>query len=158
MTDAGPGRLLFEFVRHFSHRARPDGGPVAEQGRLILVTETVAALVERGRPATVNAVADDLGIDQSGASRLLKAGVEVGYLVMAAAPDDGRRREAAPTPAGWAALVDARAWQERVFDELTAGWSRRRREDFRGDLAELLSRSRERDRGERSVASDLTTG
>ncbi|WP_345599142.1 MarR family winged helix-turn-helix transcriptional regulator [Thermocatellispora tengchongensis] len=107
----------------------------------MLVTEAVAALAGRDEPATVNAVADEIGIDQSGASRLIKSAVEAGYLTMTTAPSDGRRREVSVTPAGRTALRHAHAWQEKVFAELTAGWSRQRRDDFQRAMADLIARS-----------------
>jgi DNA-binding MarR family transcriptional regulator len=141
MSAAGPGQLLFGFVRHWSRRSTAGDASVAEQGRLVLVTEAVAALVGRDEPATVNAVADEIGIDQSGASRLIKSAVDAGYLTMTTAPSDGRRREAAVTPIGHTALRQAHAWQERMFDELTAGWSQQRRDDFQTAMADLIARS-----------------
>jgi MarR family transcriptional regulator, organic hydroperoxide resistance regulator len=129
---AGPGQLLFTFVRHWSRRAATGDATVAEQGRLVLVTEAVHALA---------AVARELGIDQSGASRLIRSAVEARYLTTARGRGDGRRREVSVTDTGAAALRHAHAWQEEVFAELTAGWSGRRREDFRSAMADLLSRS-----------------
>ncbi|WP_203819180.1 MarR family winged helix-turn-helix transcriptional regulator [Paractinoplanes ferrugineus] len=105
------------------------------------VTEAVNALVARDEPATVNAVAHELGIDQSGASRLVKSATDAGYLSMAKGTSDGRRREVSITTAGQAALKDAHRWQEQVFDDLTVGWSRQRREDFRRAMADLIARS-----------------
>lgn len=93
------------------------------------MTEAIAALANRDEPATVNAVADEIGIDQSGASRLIKNAATVGYLTMQAAPSDGRRREATVTSSGRAVLKAAHVWQERIFAELTDGWSPQRREE-----------------------------
>ncbi|MFD0664577.1 MarR family winged helix-turn-helix transcriptional regulator [Thermocatellispora tengchongensis] len=128
-------------MRYWSRRAAAGDASIAEQGRLVLVTEAVAALAGRDEPATVNAVADEIGIDQSGASRLIKSAVEAGYLTMTTAPSDGRRREVSVTPAGRTALRHAHAWQEKVFAELTAGWSRQRRDDFQRAMADLIARS-----------------
>lgn len=141
MSAPGPGQLLFGFVRHWSRRASAGDASVAEQGRLVLVVEAVAALVGREEPATVNAVADDIGIDQSGASRLIKNAVDAGYLTMTTAPSDARRREASVTPIGHTTLRQAHAWQERVFDELTAGWSKQRRDAFQSAMADLIAQS-----------------
>ncbi|MFW0785023.1 MarR family winged helix-turn-helix transcriptional regulator [Gordonia sp. CPCC 206044] len=143
MTAAGPGQLLFGFVRHWSRRATSDDAGVAEQGRLILVTEAVAALIERAEPATVNAVAEEVGVDQSGGSRLIKSAVQAGYLTMITGTADGRRREAAVTESGRVALRHAHAWQERMFDEMTVGWSQTRRDDFRAAMVDLIARSHE---------------
>ncbi|WP_395729055.1 MarR family winged helix-turn-helix transcriptional regulator [Nakamurella sp.] len=145
MNDSGPGQLLFGFVRHWSRRSRSADASVAEQGRLVLATEAVAALAGRGEPATVNAVADEIGIDQSGASRLITSAVAAGYLTMTTSPSDGRRRPAAVTSAGRAVLGQAHAWQERKFDELTAGWSQQRRDEFQRAMTDLMVRSYEID-------------
>jgi DNA-binding MarR family transcriptional regulator len=135
--SAGPGQVLFEFVRHWSRRTAPD---VAEQGRLVMVVESVHAVSGR-RAATVNAVAHEIGIDQSGASRLVKEAAAAGYLVLRTADGDARRREVDVTPAGHELLEQAHAWQEEVFAQLTANWSERRRTQFRRDLLGLLERS-----------------
>ena len=142
MTTMGPGELLFGFVRHWSRRAGADAA-MAEQGRLVLVTEAVNSLVARGAPATVNAVAWALAIDQSGASRLIKSAVEAGYLVMAEGAADRRRRALSVTAAGHAGLQQAHAWQEEIFRALTAGWSQQRRDDVQEAMSELILRSYE---------------
>ncbi|MFT4265383.1 MAG: MarR family winged helix-turn-helix transcriptional regulator [Nocardioides sp.] len=142
MSAPGPGQLLFGFVRHWSRRATAGDASVAEQGRLVLATDAVAALVHRAEAATVNAVAEEIGIDQSGASRLIKSAVDAGYVTLAVTPSDGRRREVTVTPSGHTVLRQAHAWQERVFDELTAGWSQQRRDDFQRAMADLVGRSR----------------
>ncbi|GAB2569079.1 hypothetical protein Aab01nite_08130 [Paractinoplanes abujensis] len=114
----------------------------AEQGRLVLVTEAVLALRQRGRAATVNAVADEIGIDQSGASRLIRSAIEAGHLGPAAdGGGDGRRRPVTVTAAGHEMLAHAHEWQERVFDRLTEGWPARRRRDFQQAMSELMERS-----------------
>ncbi|GAA2096288.1 MarR family winged helix-turn-helix transcriptional regulator [Streptomyces albiaxialis] len=137
----GPGEALFAFVRHWSRKSSGGDPSVAEQGRLVLVTEAVHALERRGAAATVNGVADEIGIDQSGASRLVKGATEAGYLTLRPSETDGRRRHATVTPSGHALLEHAHAWQERVFDRLTEGWSERRRRDFREAMTELMDRS-----------------
>jgi DNA-binding MarR family transcriptional regulator len=141
MSAQGPGQLLFSFVRHWSRRGAAGDAVIAEQGRLVQVTEAVNALVDRDEPATVNAVAHELGIDQSGASRLVKSAADAGYLMMAKGASDGRRREVSITAAGQAALEHAHGWQEQVFDDLTAGWTRQRRDDFQRAMADLIARS-----------------
>ncbi|MFF0728632.1 MarR family winged helix-turn-helix transcriptional regulator [Streptomyces sp. NPDC004134] len=141
MTGQGPGQVLFGFVRHWSRRATAGAGGEAGQGRLVHVTEAVHALAERGLPATVNAVADEIGIDQSGASRLIKSATAAGYLTLRASGADGRRRQAWLTPGGRSMLESAHRWQEDVFDRLTEGWSEQRRHDFRKAMTDLLDRS-----------------
>lgn len=144
MTAPGTGQLLFSFVRHWSRRSMTGDSAVADQGRLVLVTEAVAALEGRAESATVNAIAGEVGIDQSGASRLIGAAIKAGYVTMRAAPSDGRRREVSVTAPGHTVLGHAHARQEAVFQELTAGWSTERRDEFRRAMADLIARSRSR--------------
>lgn len=140
MTNRGPGQVLFHFVRHWGRRpVTADAG--GDQGRLVLVCEAVHALSQRGTLATVNAIAHEVGIDQSGASRLIKSATAVGYLVMAASPADGRRRETSLTPAGRSMLDQAHRWQEEIFAQLTTGWSDKKRRDFEQAMTDLMDRS-----------------
>ena len=141
MSTPGPGQLLFAFVRHWSRRPAAGGSAVAELGRLVLVTEAVHSLVSRGVAATVNAIGEEIGIDQSGASRLIRNATEAGYLTMRAPDTDARRRHATITPSGSALLERAHEWQEQVFDRLTEGWSQRRRRDFQQAMADLMASS-----------------
>lgn len=111
----------------------------------MLVCEAVHALSLRANPATVNAIAQEVGIDQSGASRLIKSATAAGYLVMAASATDGRRREASLTSAGQSMLDQAHRWQEEVFAELTENWSAKKRRDFQQAMTDLIERSYELD-------------
>ena len=140
MTAQGPGQILFRFVRHWSRRP-VTGDSGAEQGRLVLVSEAVHALSQRAVSATVNAIAHEIGIDQSGASRLIKNATSAGYVVMAASAADGRQREAALTPAGRSLLEQAHRWQEEIFGHLTTGWSEKQRRDFQQAMTDLMHRS-----------------
>jgi MarR family transcriptional regulator, organic hydroperoxide resistance regulator len=141
VSGPGPGQVLFAFVRHWSRRSPAGDHRFAEQGRLVLATEAVHFLTQRGIAATVNAVADEIGIDQSGASRLIKCAAEAGYLSMQTSGTDGRRRQATVTPSGRSMLKQAYAWQERVFDQLAAGWSAQQRHDFQQAMTDLVDRS-----------------
>ena len=138
MIAPGPGQALFHFVRHWARRPADTG---SDQGRLVLACEAAHTLNQRGIPATVNALAHEIGIDQSGASRLIKNATSAGYLTMAASPTDGRRREATLTPTGRTMLDQAHQWQEDVFAELTAEWSDGRRRDFQQAMTDLMDRS-----------------
>lgn len=106
-----------------------------------MVTEAVAALSTRKQTATVNAIAEEIGIDQSGASRLVKSAAEAGYLEPRDSPADSRRRQVTLTPRGHTVLKQAHAWQEHVFMELTPEWSQQRRDDFQTAMADLIARS-----------------
>jgi MarR family transcriptional regulator, organic hydroperoxide resistance regulator len=137
---SGPGEMMFAFVRYWSRRPWTDGSD-AEQGRLVLVTEGVHVLTGRGIPATINAVAQEVGIDQSGASRLVKQATSAGHLTMRPSGSDGRVRLATVTPSGRVMLDRAHAWQEQTFDRLTQGWGEQRRQEFRQAMTDLVERS-----------------
>lgn len=140
MNRQGPGQVLFHFVRHWARRsAMVDSG--GDQGRLVLVSEAAHTLSQRGIPVTVNAIANEIGIDQSGASRLIKSATASGYLETVASPTDGRRREVSLTPAGQSMLEHAHRWQEDVFSQLTADWSEEERRDFQKAMTDLMERS-----------------
>lgn len=118
-----PGQALFQVVRYWSRRWTGVGhGVDADRGRDVMVTEAVASLQGR-QGATVNDVANEVGIDQSGGSRFISQAVERGYLGKIASPHDGRQRLLIVTPEGEELLEAAHQWQESVFDELTANWS-----------------------------------
>ncbi|MCT2976068.1 winged helix-turn-helix transcriptional regulator [Propionibacterium freudenreichii] len=138
MTALGPGQVLFSFVRHWSRRPPGSDSSSAERGRLVLVVEAVHALSQRDTAATINEVAHEIGIDQSGASRLVTNAVHAGYLALRPSEDDARRRQALLTSAGHELLADAHAWQERVFDRLAQGWTQQRRDDFQQAMTDLI--------------------
>jgi DNA-binding MarR family transcriptional regulator len=136
--SAGPGQALFRLVRYWSRRWTGAGHAVdLDHARDVMVTEAVASLSQRDG-ATVNAVANELGIDQSGASRFIAQAVQRGYLRKAPAQQDARQRVLHVTPAGDALLRAAHAWQEAVFANLTAGWPEQDVRQFQGYLERLL--------------------
>jgi MarR family transcriptional regulator, organic hydroperoxide resistance regulator len=135
------GQTLFEFVRFWSRRGAALRDP-SLRGRDVLVTETVHAL--RGlSEVTVNDVAAELGLDQSGASRMVTHAVDEGYLAVHPSPSDARRRTVTVTAAGTRLLADAHRWQEEVFASLTADWTAPERAAFEQAMLRLLSRSRQ---------------
>lgn len=145
MSTPGPGQVLFAFVRYWSRRSPAGDHTAAEHGRLVLVTEAVQALTERAIAATVNAVAHEIGINQSGASRLIKSATEAGWLTTQASETDGRHREASLTTRGRSLVTQAHCWQEQVFDQLTAGWDEQRRQAFQRAMTDLIGGSYARD-------------
>ena len=139
VASTGAGQTLFQFVRHWSRRWHD---PVdLQRGRDVLVTEAVHAL--RGRPeVTVNDVAVELGLDQSGASRMVARGVEQGYLATQPSSADARRRTIEVTRHGMALLDAAHAWQDSVFAKLTEDWTEAERASFHQAMLRLMDRSR----------------
>ncbi len=136
--SGGPGQVLFRFVRHWSRRGT--WAATADRGRDVWVTEAVHAVSGQG-DVTINDVAAELGIDQSGASRMITHAAARGYLVVAPSPADARRRSVAITPAGRELLAHAHAWQEQAFARLTADWTARERAEFHRAMTRLIERS-----------------
>ncbi|GAA0732923.1 MarR family winged helix-turn-helix transcriptional regulator [Dactylosporangium roseum] len=125
------GPALFRLVRFWSRRWA--SGAVDERAQHVMAVEAVHA----GGEATVNDVAHRLGLDQSGASRIVRAAVAAGYLARGESQGDRRRAAIRLTPAGEELLAAARSWQRDVFDELTAGWKAADRHRFAGYLDRL---------------------
>jgi DNA-binding MarR family transcriptional regulator len=124
------GQVLFGFVRYWSRRWT---GADPERGRDVMVLEAVQTLARAGRAVSVNDVARELGLDQSGASRMIGHAESLGLLTRtdrapgqpAAGP--GRRGVGTPasiavTAAGARLLRRAHAWQDDVLRTLTEGW------------------------------------
>jgi MarR family transcriptional regulator, organic hydroperoxide resistance regulator len=141
MTPRGPGQAFFSFVRHWSRLSRSGDGSSVVKGRLVLVSEAANSLITRGEAATVNAIASQLGIDQSGASRLVKTATDAGYLKLEPCRGDGRRHEVSLTEAGEEALGQAHRWQDEVFGRLTEGWSEAELNAFCRAMDDLIVRS-----------------
>ena len=109
MTGAGtpgPGQTLFRFVRLWSRRWTATGaadGP--ERGRDVMVVEAVSARAPAA--ASVRDVAEQLGLDHSGASRLVAGAVDRGLLRPAPGSGDRRQRRVEVTPRGARLVEDA---------------------------------------------------
>lgn len=134
------GHTLFRMVRKLSRPDIAHGSVDPTYGRMAAAVEAVHAVKERGI-ATINEVAAELGIDQSGASRLMSQAISAGYVQRERAAKDGRARECGLTPAGEELLREARDWQEGVFARLTADWSDTERSEFEAQIVRLLSAS-----------------
>jgi len=103
--------------------------------------QTIAALnaVRRLGPVRVSAVADDLSVDISVASRQLSALEERGLVQRTTDPGDGRSRLLAVTDAGLESLGQAHQRMVGVFASTVADWD----DDDIAGLAAGLHRLRE---------------
>lgn len=139
MDDGGPA--LFRLVRFWSRRwargVAVDTGQEAAAPQHVLVVDAVDALRRDGLEPTVGEVAEQLGLDRSGASRMIAAAAEQGYLERQRAQADARRSALALTPLGQGLLDHSRQWQRAKFLELTAGWSAGDRTTFARHLERL---------------------
>jgi DNA-binding MarR family transcriptional regulator len=129
--SAGPA--LFQLVRFWARRwaAQPAGAPHVPHVQVLEALDAAAV-------PTIAAVAAQLGLDRSVGSRMVSEAVAAGYLRRRLDPADSRRTLLAPTDAGRTLLHQARAWQQRVFEEMTAGWSEADRERFGAYLRRLV--------------------
>jgi DNA-binding MarR family transcriptional regulator len=136
-ADGGPA--LFRLVRFWSRRwaVRTSEELTGRQRHVqhILVAEAVGA--SDGREATVGAVAHQLGLDHSGASRMVRDAVDAGYLMREESASDRRRVRLRVTASGEELLDGSRRWQRQAFDELTAAWDPRDRRRFAAYLRRL---------------------
>lgn len=123
---AGAGPALFRLVRFWGRRwpSHATGGPTSDEQRvqIILVLDAIDTAARGGAEVSVGDVAYQLGIDRSGASRLVTDAAAQGYLIRVASAGDARRAVLTVTARGLELLTGAQAWQEEVYAELTARW------------------------------------
>lgn len=131
------GPALFRLVRFWSRRwaAGPRRGPTGSIAHILILEAIDAA--GGGAPAAIAAVARELGLDRSNASRMLADAVSAGLVAKAVAAGDARRAELAVTAQGRALLDTARAWQGEVFTRLVEGWPEEDARRFAGYLHRL---------------------
>ncbi|MGH3587767.1 MAG: MarR family winged helix-turn-helix transcriptional regulator [Pseudonocardia sp.] len=142
MSIAGGGPALFRLVRFWSRRwargVAVDGGGSASAGQHVLTVTAVSACVDTSDGgATVGDVARQLGLDQSGASRMVAAATSAGYVLRGRAVSDARRAVLRLTPQGSRLIESAQQWQQATFEELTESWPEPDRVRFAAYLRRL---------------------
>jgi DNA-binding MarR family transcriptional regulator len=141
-ADADGGPALFRMVRFWSRRwtmrASEELTGQMRHVQHILVVEAVDTTNNGPAGATIGTVAHQLGLDHSGASRMVRDAVTAGYLVRVASERDRRRVGLRLTPDGHDLLTGSRRWQRRVFDELTVTWDQQDRRQFAAYLQRLV--------------------
>lgn len=135
MTTAQP---LFHLVKQLSDPAIAYGSDDPTQSRMVEAVMAVQAVKERGT-ATINDIAQELRIDQSGASRWMSQAIAAGLVQRERAASDGRARECGLTRAGEELLEKARQWQEEMYLRLTADWSDEERTGFESGVQSILN-------------------
>lgn len=122
---AGAGPALFSLVRFWSRRwvaAAVDGlGDDDARTLDVLVVDAVAA-AERQGSTSIAAVARELGIDRSGASRMVSDAADRGHVRKGRSSEDARRTTVELTAAGRGLLAGAHTWQEQAFARLVDTW------------------------------------
>lgn len=131
-SDGGPA--LFRLVRFWSrrwiNRASEELTGEIRNVQHILAVEAAHTMRDDSEEATVGTVAHQLGLDHSGASRIVKEATAAGYLTRAASEHDRRRASLRLTENGNELLAGSRQWQRHAFEELTATWDERDREQL----------------------------
>ncbi|MEV6386880.1 MarR family winged helix-turn-helix transcriptional regulator [Nocardia xishanensis] len=143
VVDGGPA--LFRLVRFWSRRwsnqalTRATQEPDGELRRVqhIQIVEAVAAALRTGEEAAVTDVAEQLGLDHSGASRMVRDAVAAGFLARGDSAHDRRRVVVRLTGSGHKLLTASHDWQRRCFDQLTATWNEHDRRQFASYLQRL---------------------
>ena len=79
---------------------------------------------------TVGAVADQLNVDPSVASRMVTDCIDSGYLERAASATDGRRTVLRLTPTGIVLRDRFRRLQRETFEQITSAWTDADRLEF----------------------------
>lgn len=142
MTVSDGGPALFRLVRFWSRRwargVAAGVGDTASIAQHVLTVDAVNACADAGG-ASVSQVAAQLGIDHSGASRMVTAATASGYLESTRAASDARRSVLRLTAAGKDLLDHSHRWQREVFTELTAGWDEHDRTQFARYLQRLAT-------------------
>jgi len=143
--DSGPGAALFQVVRFWSrrwaaHAARSPGVAADDEQRRvqdIVLLDAVDGARRGAAEVAVTDIAAQLGIDRSGASRLVTDAAGRGYVVRGTSDADARRAVVTATPDGQRLLASARAWQEEAYARLTADWDPADAARFGGYLRRL---------------------
>jgi DNA-binding MarR family transcriptional regulator len=148
------GQALFAFVRFWSRRwTGVRSGVDAQRGADVMVLEAVHALAGSGRPTSVNDVAREVGVDQSGASRMIAHAERLGLVTRRPAARVGEASSVMVTAAGDDLLRQAHAWQDDVARSLTADWSEDEIRTFSTLMDRLVRAQAAVDAGARPTAS-----
>ncbi|MEJ3651994.1 MarR family winged helix-turn-helix transcriptional regulator [Actinomycetes bacterium KLBMP 9759] len=130
-TDGDAGPALFRLVRFWSRRWMNQASTgLTGDMRNVQHIQTIEAVAAAGPDATVADVAHQLGLDHSGASRMVRDATLAGHLARATAEHDRRRASLQLTDAGQKLLSASHQWQRDTFEQLTANWTAEDRERF----------------------------
>jgi DNA-binding MarR family transcriptional regulator len=103
-----------------------------------LVLNVVA---ERRDETTVGAVAEELGVDRSVASRMVTDCIQHGYLLRAASQQDGRRTVLRLTSEGEGLRARFAKEQRQAFERITRDWPEEERLQFARLLVKYVDAS-----------------
>jgi DNA-binding MarR family transcriptional regulator len=134
-----PGPTLFRAVRLLGRAPEQQ-----DQRRFsaMLVVQAVRGSQESaaGDEVTVRQVADYMRVAPSTASRLVNGAVETGYLETKPSREDRRSTVLRLTASGRQLLRNSAAYQTRVYERATEGWSSQEKQTFDRLLVEFCNR------------------
>lgn len=134
-----PGPTLFRAVRLLGRAPEQQ-----DQRRFsgILVVQAVRGSRDdaEGGEVTVRSVAGYMRVAPSTASRLVSDAVEAGFIEAAPARSDRRSTALRLTASGRHLLRDSVAYQTRVYERATEGWSLEERQTFDRLLVDFCNR------------------
>jgi DNA-binding MarR family transcriptional regulator len=132
--DAALGQAaqaLFRLGRLFARNGLASGHPArAQELSRILIVQAVEAVQATAQEATIGAVAQQLAVDPSTASRLVADAIKDGYLARSASLTDNRRVQLGLTEDGRALAQNARDYQLSIFQQVTGDWTDQERAEF----------------------------
>lgn len=141
-----PGPAVFQLIRFWSRRwvftAADDLLDDRAQIQTILVLEAVSAATGSTKQASIPGIAAELGVDRSGASRMVRDAERDGYLRRNTIGNDRRRVLVELSTEGARLLEASRAWQQAQFDTLVHDWSQEDVAAFGRLLQRFLTASR----------------
>ncbi|BCP54670.1 hypothetical protein K32_32870 [Kaistia sp. 32K] len=135
--DSALGRIRRSMARQsLGRRVLSDLGADIDPG----LVEVLHAIAGNGPDAqdavSIGAVAQEMGVDPSQASRMVREAVEAGLVVRVASPDDARRSVLQLSELGASLVASARNYKHALLLEHFRDWPERDVEEF----ARLLTR------------------
>lgn len=132
-NNGSVGRIELELAVLLRHAA---GARRAIDERLERSAYLLLSVLTGREPASVNALADRLGLNASTITRQVDAMEREGLVTRVKHPTDGRVTLVEVTDVGVAQFAAERAARRRFYESVTASWS----PEDRRDLARLLAR------------------
>ncbi len=130
------GTAVFRLRRIWYRPGLMRGTPELHQVSDLMVADAIGRLTASGPAVTVGAVAEQLDIDPSTASRLVAHATAAGLINRRPCSGDGRRADLRLTAAGERIRQAVRRLRAEYLADLIADWSAAERADF----ARLLTR------------------
>jgi DNA-binding MarR family transcriptional regulator len=135
--DGALGRIRRSMARQsLGRRVLSDLGADIDPGLVEVLHAVAGSGSEAPGAVSIGTVAQEMGVDPSQASRLVREAVAAGLVLRVASPDDARRSALQLSERGAALVAGARNYKHALLLEHFRGWPEQDLEDF----ARLLTR------------------